>query len=504
MSYHLNPKIYLVPFYVLIEYLSHRDLIRLSHVDPFFKNEIYHKTKGFSHKVHCLKFSKILTETFKNVRFELDKHDLITQMDPTNISKLWIYPEKEISPRSLLLMKNLTDLTLWHNIPPAIYIKHLPMLKTLSLYAHNLMTDEHLLNLTNLTCLKFMEQSYNLDRQPGITDAGLGKLINLNHLRLDLDNDRITDDSIRKLSNLTYLLIIGNNHISDSSIENLKSLKKITLYLTINITGASLLKLPDLEELNLYQGVNITDDSLIFLTNLKALSLYIGVNISDRSLIYLTNLTHLCICESREITDISLSKLINLETFMLSGYNKCTADSFKCLTGLKSLHLNYTVSTSDNDLRSLTHLTHLDIMGPMNITDALLETFINLKSLKLWLSESTKVTSKCLKNLGRLEDLQIYGNIIYENDIRHLTNLTKLNLMGGKYVRGGGLPGRSNLTSLEISCQMESTFNGPKLFPDIESCNVGSSCCYCNDEENWKCIKFVLFVMIVGLIIIFV
>jgi Leucine-rich repeat (LRR) protein len=110
----------------------------------------------------------------------------------------------------------------------------------------------------------------NLSDSRGITD--LQKMTSL--LWLDISKirgDFITNESVKQLTNLTYLNILRKYMIHDEGIENITSLS--TLIVCDKISNQGIQNLTNLTCLDLGSNSKINDEGLIKLTNLVTLEL---------------------------------------------------------------------------------------------------------------------------------------------------------------------------------------------------------------------------------------
>ena len=138
---------------------------------------------------------------------------------------------------------------------------NIPNLVSLKLRHNNKITDDVIILLTQLTEL-------DLSYDKLITSKSLKELNGLRRLILD-DNKRIVDNDIRELTQLTHLNLKWNNLITDNGIKKL-----------INLT-------------HLICNNKITDDGITELTNLTHLNIFCNNKLTINCVAKLTNLTHL-------------------------------------------------------------------------------------------------------------------------------------------------------------------------------------------------------------------
>jgi hypothetical protein len=240
-----------------------------------------------------------------------------------------------------------------------------------------------------------------------ITNKGL-KIIGENFKKLkDLNLSsakKITDDGIfylsqlKELKNLNLSEIFGKN-ITDTSLEYLKNLnlKKIILEncYTTNNSLKYLEGYKDLEELNLKNNYKVTDDGLFYLRNLKNLEILTltgsFMEDADENMYFLRNLTNL---KELKIAGIGVAHKV-------ASY----------LENLKNLtHLE--ICVEDESIYHLRNLTQLKVLFIHNclVTDKgvdYLSGLINLRALHLYGSSMTYKGLEKLKNLKKLQYLEI-------------------------------------------------------------------------------------------------
>ena len=127
----------------------------------------------------------------------------------------------------------------------------------LNLWRNNKITDNSLKTLTNLTKL-------NLVRNNIITDNGLKTLTNLTELNLS-NNNTITNNGLKTLTNLTELDLTRNNMITNNGLNTLTNITSLYLWNNNIITNNGLKTLTNLTELKLWDNNTITDEYIYFL-----------------------------------------------------------------------------------------------------------------------------------------------------------------------------------------------------------------------------------------------
>lgn len=158
--------------------------------------------------------------------------------------------------------------------------------------------------------------SLKLGSCDNITNETLMKLTNLTFLDLD-HNKTIIGKTILTLPNLTSLKIGRNKTITDSDIINFTKLIELDITGNEIITDESIEQLTDLKILNISENRTFVGKSFEKLTNLQTLIMNDNKHIKDEQLMTLTNLSELVLFRCNSITKESLSRLTNLETLRL-------------------------------------------------------------------------------------------------------------------------------------------------------------------------------------------
>lgn len=150
-----------------------------------------------------------------------------------------------------------------HHIKGENFALFLPKLKILHLGQNELLSDEIMMNLSNL-------ESLNLgDFSKEITNEGITKLIKLKELTVGHSNNLITNQGISLMTQLTKLTINCNNYdfIDEASVAcliNLRELNVPTLDKKIKIF-AGLTHLTNLTSLHLRNRDHINHNDYVFL-----------------------------------------------------------------------------------------------------------------------------------------------------------------------------------------------------------------------------------------------
>lgn len=139
-------------------------------------------------------------------------------------------------------------------------LKYLTNLKNLYLWENDVITDVGICHLTSLTDL-------DISNNNNITK--ISHLTKLNILSL-AENYVISDDELSKMTMIKWLSLVGNYLITDNSLTKLTKLCTLDMryhgYTRISVD--SIKKLPNLTKLILYEYDHITKDDVSCLTNL--------------------------------------------------------------------------------------------------------------------------------------------------------------------------------------------------------------------------------------------
>lgn len=237
-------------------------------------------------------------------------HDLVNQ----SIRSLKCEESEQVPPERLRKMLNLVSLKLHYcerrritrsNNHSAIIrndavcnaLKMLVKLKKLNIEETQLICDDDIRSLTNLTSLR-------LDRSL-ISNAGLARLSCLTFLDIGYFNNTITDDGLQQLTNLRCLTITTQENITDNGISSLVNLIDLVILMTndpeeedFRLTERVLKRLTNLKCLGIINNTSITDDGLRPLINLEKLALHDNTIITSAGLNKLTSLSALVTCKN--------------------------------------------------------------------------------------------------------------------------------------------------------------------------------------------------------------
>ena len=308
---------------------------------------------------------------------------------------------------------------------PSVCIRRLKHANTL--ICNNRITNYTLSKLTNLVSL-------HLHNNTLITDNSLGLLTNLTKLNIH-ENYKITDISISNLKKLTYLHCgTFNVNLTDNSI---KHLTKLTVLYTsnINICDSTIMQLTSLTELYCNYNPRLTNDCFNYITNLTHLS--VGKNLFNiEGISRLHNLTYLNINSETYISDNNYFKYMPKLTYLDCSYNNMITDeALIYLHNLKYLK-KCNQLLSDNSLRYLNNLIFLDCGYNNNFTNYSFSKLTNLNVL-----------------------LCGYNKHIRNKTLSFFPNLKHLHCCRNKYISDIGVNSLMNLLVLDVGNNTSITHN---------------------------------------------
>eukprot|EP01127_Copromyxa_protea_P009872 TRINITY_DN2361_c0_g1_i2.p1 TRINITY_DN2361_c0_g1~~TRINITY_DN2361_c0_g1_i2.p1 ORF type:complete len:437 (+),score=84.31 TRINITY_DN2361_c0_g1_i2:80-1390(+) len=240
-----------------------------------------------------------------------------------------------------------------------------------------------------------------------MNDELLGLFYNLTTLHLD-DNKGISDAGISRLVHLQHLKIVGSTMISGSGLVGLplKSLQLVNTNRAENILAScspvSLVSL-HLADVPSFSEILLQKFSCLTYLHLERLE----GDVSDETIMFFPHLKRLHLIEQDIVTDKALSTLTDLVELDYrniygdtSGITDAGLVNLTNLTNL-NLHQNYSQDITDKSIAVLTNLIRLYIepyRNPM-ITDKSLSLLVNLKSLNShYLSDEERPPRlQCLK-----------------------------------------------------------------------------------------------------------
>jgi hypothetical protein len=177
--------------------------------------------------------------------------------------------------------------------------------------------DNTLSHLKGLTYLVI-----NKSNTPFITDAGLMRMNNLEHLELVGELSDITASSVTLLTNLRELVICENS-LPGNSLTTLKKLEYLVLHDALTFDNDSLVALTQLKKLSLTCDGEITADALSQLTQIHSLTLYEDDH--DDSI-------HAALSTMTSLTSLSLDNWSMLDNNMLSSLTRLSVFDARCIT----------------------------------------------------------------------------------------------------------------------------------------------------------------------------
>ena len=246
----------------------------------------------------------------------------------------------------------------------------------------------------------------------------------------------------RGIINISYNLVIDKQRCF--SVTNLQQIPNIESLQILNksMSDKYVQVLTDLKCLVLIDKSKITTNCISQLTNLQYLRSTKNI-LSDglENLIKLTNLD-----VDQKIASHVISKLTSLTS--LNSY-ELKADDIKQLTKLTSIRLSHNCDIDIcESLSSLPQLTDLNIGMQTPVTSKELIYLTMLK--KLQLNSYTEIKIGDWKYLTGLTDLSVTNNIISNEHIKQLTNLTRLKLFNNHCINEPGLRYLTKLIDLEL------------------------------------------------------
>lgn len=305
-------------------------------------------------------------------------------------------------------------------------ISKLVLLKKLSLDAtHNITND----GIKNCTLLEYLNVGQN-----NITDDALKKIINLTELHctefhsvFGYTYGRLTDECLQYVPKLRHL--VCSKYFTNEAVGKLQSLRVLVCAKNANLTDDVLYKLPLLEELYIGSSIfsnngisslrnlrtlqcpsEITDECIIELTNLEKLNCDRCDLLTDNIFEHLPNLRSLkC---NRTFTDKGMRKLKNLHSLYLGENNNITNDGIKNMIFLQGLFIDNNTNITGDGISQLTNLIELDCGNNVKITT---ESLRNLKQLRLVSNTKyteTLITDEIMTYLPHLRCTYTHGTYV--------------------------------------------------------------------------------------------
>ncbi|AYV81367.1 MAG: hypothetical protein Harvfovirus29_16 [Harvfovirus sp.] len=267
--------------------------------------------------------------------------------------------------------------------------------------------------------------------------------------KLYIQNDqKITNSTLRLMTNLKELKIIKSDGIGDECFGSLKKLVHVTIRDT-NFYGYGLKLLVNLRSLCVEDdgSKKFNPNNICGLKQLTELHL-IGDHFMDKHISPLTNLVSLKI-ECRQISSEPLQHMSNLERLSICGHSMISDATLSHLTKLTQLELIETNLTGLN-IHLLTNLTTFKLNDPKkDFFDT--KYLVSLPKLRnLSLEYVSKKNWKDLKLLNKLTSFSTSG-VIFLNDISVLPNLRALSVGSIIDLNGCNIHHLNKLTSLAFT-----------------------------------------------------
>jgi len=316
--------------------------------------------------------------------------------------------------------------------------------------------DEDLINLKNITYLKFYNTyGYCLT----------SKIFNhLPKLKTLICNNVtfLNDQALSQLTNLTYLNCQNNPYLNISV-----SIKNLTKLITLIVD-------------NVYEQDKINYIPLINLTYLVAKNTGIHPSISK----ILPKLS-IINCDNYQYDDKHIMNLYNLSTLICGKKCRFTDNAFKNLTKLNVLKIyNSFVDISDILISTLVNLTDLNC-GNTQISDNAFKTLNKMKILQC--EDNLIITDISLQYMPNLIEFRCGRNTNFtDNGVSKLINLTLLDCGSNLNITNVTLCSLPKLTAL--ACGFNRNFKEEILH--ISSQLEKLSWIYINNEENDTFTKF--------------
>lgn len=212
-----------------------------------------------------------------------------------------LYPSDLLFKLCADRFKNLTNLDLTMNHPfPIDSIANFKQLKILTLDTH----------------IMFRGTPTSIERRKGQLSFLRKQLRTLTNLTLLIcDKDAINNDTLKKLTGLTYLKLSNNNKITNKTINLMKNIKYLDLSSNTNIKNRTVELMTNLVYLDLGSNTRINNNTLKKLTNLTHLDLYNNTAITEAAILGLTNLESLYAYQTPKITEMTRKKFPSIKYF---------------------------------------------------------------------------------------------------------------------------------------------------------------------------------------------
>jgi hypothetical protein len=299
-----------------------------------------------------------------------------------------------------------------------------------------------------MTCCRF----------PGVIDTKLAGLCTLTHLQLPKNCEDVSNDALKRLTNLTRLDLNRVCCISDEGLTTLTNLTYLDIRHTDSVTDAGISGLTKLASLLATDNPMISLPVLKKLPNLTCLRIIEKYDAemektmsSNTDLFEITTLAELCFYGNwaqRRLNN-NISRLTNLTSLRLSCVTSISDSGIRGLVNISRLSLDSSGGISNFGVIGLTRLTSLDLSLNSAVNDEGIRGLTSLTSLNLWMNSA--ITDDGIRDLLQLTHLDLRSNQFITNDgISSLTRLSSLNLTSNKSITDCGITGLTRLTSLSL------------------------------------------------------
>lgn len=325
-----------------------------------------------------------------------------------------------------------------------------------------------------------------IENQGELTKETVINYIDIQILKsLNMYNDKITDNMIKRMKNLEILCLSSNREITDNGIKNLKNLQELTMKINENITDDGIKELKNLEILSLPSNIYITDNGIKNLIKLEDICLGRSIkNITDEGIKKLKKLIKINIWVKNNyyehITSKRISNLKKLEELVCRGNKNITDETIKELKKLKTLYVNDSQIT-DNGIRELKNLKILYIESSVvsdrgvAITDnGIKDLDLHTLDIRLLDHHNNQLSNNGIKNMKNLKNLylsdycKITGEGFDSNDLLELS-------LGHIDINEKNLINFSNLNKLDYTCGRGLSNETIQKLPSLEILLINGS-----------------------------
>lgn len=419
----------------IFKFLSIKQIGRVITVSKLFNDVI--KTNIWDHAILIVRNGKYLSHLTKNLKISklyiADRltNDQILNMDISNITFLDLTDCRPITDACIeyLSKSNIKYLNISFCRITDIGLKYLSLIKTLYLDGCDISDN----GIKVLKCVESLSLAYCMK----ISCSTIEYLSELTSLNLSYCN--INDENLKYISSklkfnlkLKKLNLSRCKNITSAGLKYLTMINSLDLEGCENISDIGINSLISIKSLDLSYCKQITDEGLKYLSCIESLNLAYCDKISDKGIKQLYSLKKLNIINCNKITDIGLQYLTNLRKLEFSCSEEITVNSIKNLTNIQELTYGECHNLTDGDTctngvdKGFAYLINLRKLSCSNcFCDIDFEDFTSLRELKLycyryWLG---------IKNLTQLTTLKVNNCHVLIDDIKNLSNLTRLDIM---------------------------------------------------------------------------